>query len=196
MKKIFVIALAAFASLTVSAQTIGKVNFSELVMLMPEMDAARETIAASQKEADETYSAMLEEYQGKMSQYQQKQSTWTAAIRESKEKELGDIQNRIQEFQQSIQQELQQQNEQLMSPIYDKARKAIEKIAKAGGYVFVFDSSQYVYVDPSQSKDLTPEARKALNIPEGRTIESLQKELQAKQESAASSAGSTAGTAK
>ena len=83
MKKIFVIALAALASLTVSAQTIGKVNFNELVMLMPEMDTARETIAASQKEAEETYSAMLEEYQGKMSQYQQKQATWTAAIRES-----------------------------------------------------------------------------------------------------------------
>ena len=85
MKKLFVMALAAFATLTVSAQTLGKVNFNELVMLMPEMDTAREAINASQKEAEETYSAMVEEYQGKMSQYQQKQASWTAAIRESKE---------------------------------------------------------------------------------------------------------------
>ena len=61
MKKLFVIALAALATLTASAQQLGKVNFQELVMLMPEMDAARETIAASQKEAEETYSAMVEE---------------------------------------------------------------------------------------------------------------------------------------
>ena len=113
MKKLFVVALAALATLTASAQTFGRVNFQELVMLAPEMDSAREAIAASQKEAEETYSAMVEEYQGKLNQYQQKQATWTAAIRESKERELMEIQNRIQEFQQSISQELQQQQAQL-----------------------------------------------------------------------------------
>ena len=71
-------------------------------MLMPEMDAARETMNASQKEAEETYAAMVEEYQGKATQYQQKQATWTAAIRESKEKELYEIQNRIQDFQPGV----------------------------------------------------------------------------------------------
>ena len=76
MKKLFVLALAAFAGLSLQAQTFGRVNFSELVALMPEMDQAREVIAASQKEAEETYSAMLEEFQSKYSQYQQKQATW------------------------------------------------------------------------------------------------------------------------
>ncbi|MDO4844908.1 MAG: OmpH family outer membrane protein, partial [Bacteroidales bacterium] len=112
-------------------------------------------------------------------EYQQKQSTWTPAIKSSKEKELGEIQNRIQEFQQSIQAELQQQQQQLMDPIYKKAQEAVEKLAKAGGYLFVFETSQYLYVDKAQCKDLTPEARKAMNIPEDRTIEDLQKELQA-----------------
>jgi outer membrane protein len=196
MKKIALIAVMALFTLVAPAQVkLAHVNFSELVTLMPESDNARSTMEAAQKEANETYQSMVEEAQTKYSEYQQKQATWTAAIKESKEKELSDIQNRIQEFQQSIQQELQQQNDQLMSPIYEKARKAIEKIAKANGYAFVFDSSQYVYVDPSQSKDITPEARKALNIPEGRTIESLQQELQAKQEAAASTTSST-GTSK
>ena len=36
-----------------------------------------------------------------------------------------------------------------------------------------------LYIDPAQSTDLTPAARKALSIPEDRTMESLQKELQA-----------------
>ena len=70
MKKLFVIALAALATLTASAQTFGRVNFNELGMLAPEMDTAREAIAASQKEAEETYAAMVEEYQGKLTQYQ------------------------------------------------------------------------------------------------------------------------------
>ena len=185
MKKLFVIALAAFATFSVSAQTIGKVNFNELVMLMPEMDAARETLAASQKEAEETYAAMMEEAQAKYSQYEQKKSTWTAAIRESKERELADIQQRIQEFQQNISQELQQQQNQLTAPIQEKANKAIMDIAKAKGITVLFDVSQAIYFDESKVIDITADARKALNIPAGRTLETLQAELQAQAEAAA-----------
>ena len=185
MKKLFVIALAAFAGLSLSAQTLGKVNFNELVMLMPEMDAAREAIAASQKEAEETYSAMVEEFQGKYTQYQQKSSSWTAAIRESKERELTEIQNRIQEFQNSISQELQQQQNQLQAPILEKAQKAVQEIAKAKGLAVLFDSTSALYFDDSKVMDITKDARKALNIPDSRTLESLQAELQAQAEAQA-----------
>ena len=185
MKKLFVIALAALATLTASAQTFGRVNFNELVMLAPEMDTAREAIAASQKEAEETYAAMVEEYQGKLTQYQQKQSTWTAAIRESKERELMEIQNRIQEFQQSISQELQQQQNQLTAPIQEKVNKVVTDLAKAKGLTALFDFSQAIYFDETKVVDITADARKALNIPADRTIESLQAELQAQAEAAA-----------
>ena len=179
MKKLFVIALAALATLTASAQQFGRVNFNEIVMLAPEMDTAREAIAASQKEAEETYSSMLEEYQGKMTQYQQKQATCTAAIKERKERELMEIQNRIQEFQQSISQELQQQQAQLTAPIQEKANKVVSEIAKAKGLTALFDASQAIYFDETKVIDITPEARKAMNIPDSRTLESLQAELQA-----------------
>jgi len=178
MKKIFVIAIASVMAFSAGAQKIGRVNFNELVMLMPEMDAARETIAASQKEAEETYAAMVEEYQGKVTQYQQKNASWTAAIKESKEKELMDIQNRIQEFQQNISQELQQQQSQLVAPINEKANNAVKEIAKAKGIDVLMDSTQAIYFSDAVV-DLTAEARKALGIPDSRTIESLQAELAA-----------------
>lgn len=180
MKKIILFAAAALLTLTASAQgKFAHVNFSELVQLMPEADAARSQINAASKEAQDTYQAMIEEYQTKAQQYDQKKATWTDAIRQSKEKELNEIGQRIQEFQQTIQNELAQQQSQLMAPIQEKAFQTVEKLAKAGGYIFVFDASQYLFVDKSQSKDLTPDARKALNIPDGRTLESLQQELQA-----------------
>ena len=183
MKKIFVIAIASLMALSANAQKIGRVNFNELVMLMPEMDAARETIAASQKEAEETYAAMVEEYQGKVSQYQQKSASWTAAIKESKEKELYDIQNRIQEFQQNISQELQQQQSQLMAPINEKANNAVKEIAKAQGIDVLFDASQAIYFSDAVI-DLTADARKALGIPVDRTLEALQAELAAQAQAA------------
>lgn len=184
MKKIFLVTLAAVIALSVSAQNMkfAHVNYSELVQLMPEADAARQQLTAQTKEFEQTYQDMAEEFQNKLTQYQQKAATWTASIKESKEKELSDIQNRLQEFQQTAQAEMQQQQQLLMAPIQKKALDVVNKLAKEGGYVFVFDKASLLYVDDTQSKDLTPDARKALNIPDSRTLESLQAELQAAQQ--------------
>ena len=183
MKKILLVAaLAMISAAAFAQQKFAHVNFSELVQLMPEADQARTTMDASSKEASETYQAMADEFNTKYQQYQQKAATWTQAIRETKEKELTDIQQRIQEFNQTVQAELQQQQQQLMAPIYQKAQEAIEKLAKEGGFIYVIDQTSALYIDPAQSTDLTPAARKALNIPDDRTLESLQKELQAKAE--------------
>ncbi|MGM9742341.1 MAG: OmpH family outer membrane protein [Candidatus Cryptobacteroides sp.] len=182
MKKFILITAAAVITLSASAQNLkfAHVNFNELVMLMPEADSARAQMEVSQKEAQDTYRTMVEEYQAKAQKYQQNSSTWTAAIRESKEKELADISNRIQEFDQSIQQELQQQQNELMAPIQQKAIEVVNNLAKAGGYVYVFERGSLLYIDDTQSTDLTKAARKALNIPDGRTLETLQQELQAR----------------
>ena len=179
MKRIFIIAAMALMTLSASAQKIGRVNFSELVQLMPEADEARATLQAISKEADETLQSMYEEYQTKMNQYQQKQATWTPAIKESKEKELMEIQNRLQESQQTFQQEIQQKQNELMAPIYEKAQNTIKELAKGQALTAVFDASSALYFDEATTVDLTPAARKALNIAEGRTLQSLQEEIQA-----------------
>ena len=123
MKKIFLIIAAAALSFAASAQgaKFAYVNYTELVQLMPEADQARAQIDAQSLEFEETYQGMVEEFQTKYSQYQQKSSTWTASVKESKEKELTDIQNRIQEFQQTASAELQQSQQSLMAPIQEKA---------------------------------------------------------------------------
>ena len=183
MKRIIVmIAAAALAFTAASAHsyTLSLVTFQEPLHIMPALASARVQIEAANQETQETYGAMVQELQDKYSQYEQKQGEWSAAIRQSKERELTEIQNRIQDFEQSVQQEMQQLQNQLMGPIYQKAQEAVSNLAKAGGYIYVFDASQVLYIDASQSTDLTPEARTALNIPADRTLESLQQELQAR----------------
>lgn len=181
MKKIILIAAAAVFGVAASAQPkFAHVNFQELVQLMPEMDSARVQTETASQETQETYAAMVQEFQTKYQQFEQKQASWTPAVRESKQRELGEIQNRIQEFEQAAQQDLQNLQNSLMAPIYQKAQKVIGDLAKAQGFIYVFDASQVLYLDPAQSTDLTADARKALNIPEGRTLETLQAELQAK----------------
>ena len=185
MKKILLIAATAFAAVTAFAQPkFAHVNSTELVQLCPEMDKARETMTAASNEAQETFNDMQAEFNTKYQTYQSKASTWTQAVRESKEKELTEIQQRLQEFSQSVQAELQQQEQQLMQPIYQKVNETIQELAKKGGFVFVFDVQNVLYVDAAQSTDLTGEARKMLGIPEDRTLESLAAELQAQQAAA------------
>ena len=180
MKKIVITAVMAFLGAAAFAQPkFAHVNYAELVQLCPEADSARTTMTASSNEAQATYQAMVEEFNAKYEEYQSKAGTWTTSIRQTKEQELTDIQQRIQQFSQNVDVELQQQQQQLMAPIYEKALNAVKDLAKAGGYIYVFDVNSLLYYDAAQSTDLTPEARKVLNIPEGRTLESLQAELQA-----------------
>ena len=186
MKKIVLIAAAAFLSLAASAQDLkfAYVDFTEVIQLMPEMDSARVQIDAASMEAQETYQAMVEEYQSKAQQYEQKQSSWTPAIAQSKANELQQIMGRIQEFEQAIQQDLQQLQNKLQAPIYAKAQQVVSDLAKAKNVAGVFEKTSLLYIDPVQMIDLTAEARVALNIPEGRTLESLQQELAAKAQAA------------
>ena len=182
MKKIVLIAVAALFTVAASAQNLkfAYVDFAELVQLMPEMDQARATLEENSKANEEILMSMYEEYQKKGQEYQQKASTWTPAIRESKENELMDIQSRLEQTQQSLQMELQQLQNQHQAPVVEKAQKAVEALAKGKGLAGVFEKASLLFVDPAQLIDLTAEARVALNIPEGRTLEQLQQELAAK----------------
>ncbi len=190
MKKILLIAAAVLMSVAAGAQDFkwAYVDFNELVMLMPEMDEARATMDENQKTNEEILVAMYEEYQTKMQQYQQKAESWTPAIRESKEKEIMEIQSRFEQTQQSLQVELQQLQQNLQAPIYDKAQTTVSDLAKAKGIALVFEKSSLLYLDPAQGIDLTSEARTALKIPADRTLEALQAELQAKAQAQAAAA--------
>lgn len=186
MKRMFFIAAMAVVSFVASAQSqkFAYVDFNELIMLMPEMDSARATLEENQKTNEEILMAMYEEYQSKAQQYEQKQASWTPAIRDSKQKEIMEIESRFQQTQQSLQQEMQQLQNSLQAPIYEKAQNAVSDLAKAKGCAAVFEKNSLLYLDPAQLVDLTAEARTALGIPEGRTLETLQAELQAKAQAA------------
>lgn len=184
MKKLILLAALAMVSTAAFAQKFAHINSQEVFQLMPEMDEVRTKMDAIVAENQDVIKSMYDEYQTKLQTYQQKAATWTASVKESKEKELMEMENRIQETQQSMQQEMQTIQNNLTSPVMKKCQDAIDEVAKKGGYIYVFDSSTALYIDPAQSTDLTKEVRTALNIPADRTLETLQAELQAKAQQA------------
>ena len=169
MKKLTLIVFAALFAFTLSAQNnkFGYINITELVMLTADADSARVRLQAYQKELEDEMESMQTEYNNKVNTYQQKQATWTAAIKESKEAEIIEMQQRLQQFQQTAGSDLQQLQATLFNPIVEKAEKAVEKIAKEKGLPFVFrmDSNPLVYYNEAQGLDLLPLAKAALGVP-------------------------------
>ena len=82
-------------------------------------------------------------------------------------------------------QDMNQLNQTLMAPIQQKATDVVNTLAKAKGVIYVFNSTSLLYIDETQSIDLTPEARTMLNIPDDKTIESVMAARQAQAEAAA-----------
>lgn len=173
MKKFLFVIAALVASVAMAdAQNLkfGYVNYNEIIMLMPETDSARTNLSVAQKDADEIYQGMVEEYNIKLEQYQQKVGSWTPAVRESKERELAEMQQRINDYTSSIQMELNQMQQNLMAPIVQKAVEAVGRISKAQGLALVFDTTTLLYFDPAQGTDITKELKAELGISEDKVV--------------------------
>lgn len=148
------------------AQKFGRINTQEIIMSMPETKTMQTNMEAFGKELQDNIETMNVEFNTKLQDFQKNYNTYTDAIREMKEKELQDLQNRIREFQERAQQDYQKKSDELLSPIIQKAKEAIDKISKAGGYMFVFDTSAaaLAYFDEATLTDIAPEVKKELGI--------------------------------
>lgn len=168
MKKVvFLLAVAISVGFTqANAQTqalkLGYVNSQELLTLMPEATQADTTLSRYTRDLGEQYQTMIQEVQSKMDEYKSKMDTWTPAIRETKERAITDLQNRVQEFQMNAQDSIQSKKAQLFKPLLDKAQKAIQDVGAEGNYDYIFDGSGLLYAKDAQN--LLPKVKAKLGI--------------------------------
>lgn len=161
------IAALFLSAVSISAQNLkfGHINSQELLMAMPERDSAEAKLKKYAKDLQDQVETLQVEFNKKYQDYIQKKATFTDAIREMKEKELSDLQQRSQEFEQTAQQDYQKQQADLMKPIVDRANATIQKVAKANGFVYIFDvSTGAVAYFSDQSVDILPLVKKELGI--------------------------------
>lgn len=144
MKKVFLL-LAVFCATGISAFSqqgkIGHINGSELVKHMKEFKIAQ----AELEQTSAILSAELNRLANQLDSLQKDHSahsaTWSPTIREIKEKTIIQLNQNLQDFQESAQNQLAKDEQDKMDPIYFKAYQAIEKVAKANGFIYILDSS-------------------------------------------------------
>ena len=162
MKKI-ILMLALVLPMLASAQKFAYINSQELFAQMPELKVVEQKLDSLNKEYEALLTTMQEEYQKKLSDYQQKQATMTDAIRQISEEEIMSLQQRIQTTYQTAQQDVQKQERELLVPIQSKMVKAIQEVGAANGYTYIFDTAATLYVG-ADAVNLMSEVKKALGI--------------------------------
>lgn len=171
MKKAIKLTLAVVLMLSASslfAQKFGRVNTQEIIMAMPETKEMQTTMEAYIKDLQDQMEALNVEFNNKLQDFQKNFNTYSDAIRDMKQKELQGLTSRREEFEQIAQQESQKKQNELLAPIIEKAKNAIDKISLAGGYLAVFDTStgSLAYYDEAALTDIAPEVKKELGITE------------------------------
>ena len=167
MKKGFIavmIALLAFGGSAMAQKNIklGHINSNELMQIMPGRDSAQAALQKDVEDLQAEMETMKKEYENRVNDYLAKKDQLSELIRKTKESDLQAMGARIEEFQQNAQKQLEERQEALLKPIIDRAKKAIEDVAREGNYTYIFDGAGLLY--SNDSEDIMPLVKKKLGI--------------------------------
>lgn len=158
---VVIFSTTAFAQKT---QKTGYINSNDLMTAMPERTEVQKELEEYANQLKVTMDAMRKEYETKIAEFQSKQDVMTDVIKETKVKEITDLEKRIGEFQQTAEADLQKKEQELLQPIIDKAKNAINDVAKENGYTEISDSSVGVILYYDEKFDILPLVKKKLGI--------------------------------
>ncbi len=165
VKILAILALVAFSFATnVQAQKFGHVEFAKLYSLMPGQDSVRVVYEAYAKGLQNQVTTMQAELENKFMEYKANQATMSNIIKQTKEREIQDLQTRIEAFSTQAQQDLTAMEQDLTAPIIESARKAVEDVAKENGYTYIFNYTEGMLLYATPSDDVLPLVKRKLGI--------------------------------
>lgn len=146
-----------------SAQKYAHINTQELFTQMPELNTIKAQMDTLQGMYENQIAMMQEEFNKKVQDYQQNQATMTDGVREFRQQELADLEQRIQTFYQTAQQDIQRKQQEYLMPVHEKMAKAIEAVGTEKGYTYIFDSAAMLYIAPDAT-DIMADVKAKLGI--------------------------------
>jgi len=158
---ILALAFTAFSQQTIK---LGHINSAELMRAMPELEEAEQRLQQEVREAEAAYRTMMTELQNLAQEFQANQAQWSELIRTTRIRAIQDLEQRIQDFEQQSQRELQFLQESLMAPIIERARRAIEDVARDNGFTYIFDTSGGMLLFAADSDDILPLVKRQMNL--------------------------------
>ena len=137
------------------------VDVNELISKMPAMLDAQKQLEKLSATYDADYKVMAEEYQNKIKKYDQEASTVTDVVNQTRQTEVQDLVKRITDYRENAQKELQKKESDMVKPLMDKVKAAIQKVGKTKGYQYVLNAADLLLTD---GPDLTADVKKELGF--------------------------------
>lgn len=158
----------AFVLLTigVNAQKFGYVNSSLLLSELPSMKAADSELETYQKQLMASGESMVKAFEAKYQAIAKEvgEGLLSKVQQQAKENELAQEQQKIQAYEVEVQQKIVAKREELIQPILDKVKVAIEAVGKENGYTMIFDSSAGTILHANESDDVLSLVKNKLGL--------------------------------
>ena len=143
---------------------VAHIDTQQLISQMPEVVAAQKQL----EELEKTYTNQIEstykEFQTKAQSYSADAANQTDVTNQARQKELETMQQNINQYRETAAQDLQKKQVEMMRPLYDKAKAAIEKVAGAQGFDYVLDATAGGSVIMAKGKDLMADVKAELGF--------------------------------
>ena len=159
------VALFVMSGIANAQVKIAHVNTAEILDAMPDKAKAEKSLEKYYGELQSQLETMAKEYQTKMQDYEANQATMSNLVKQSKDKEIVDLQTRITQFQANAENEFENKRAELLKPILDKIQNAINAVGKEKGYTYMLDlaTGAAVYVGDN-AVDATKDVKSKLGI--------------------------------
>lgn len=155
-----IVLMLIFGGAAGAQQKIGYVNSTKIFQDLPEAQDAQKRIDAITKPYQDSLASMEKTLQAKIDDYQKRESLLNDAAKKAAQQEFADLKKKYDDYRLEKfgnDGEIAKLTDRVITPLKDKILKAIESVAKAEKYNFVFDQTENVrvllYGDPKE--DLT-----------------------------------------
>jgi outer membrane protein len=144
---------------------LGHINTEEVFMALPELKTVQAQLEAEYQKQESNLTTMQEDLKTLQDAYVSVAKTLTEQERATKEGELQEKNQRIQNFYTLAQQQLQAKEQELKAPLLQKIQNAIQEVGNENGFLYIFEvNSGFPVYHSDKSVDVAPLVKAKLGI--------------------------------
>lgn len=152
----------------VAQQDIAYINSDEVLEQLPEYASVQENLEQLEQEWRNEIEAQEEEVQNLVEEFQARELLYTPDERERQQERIREARREVERLRSDYfgpEGRLFQRQQELLRPLQERILEAVEEIAEAAGYDYVFDTAgEYLFMYASPQHDLTEDVILELGI--------------------------------
>jgi len=161
-KNLVLIAIITLGFTAANAQQkIGHISTDKLLSIMPETKAMNAELEKLSKTYETELKAEQAKLQAKLKKYDEEAKTQTDEVNQQRGVEVQQDQQKLYQSSQAARDDLSKKRNEKLKPILDKAKKAIDEVAKEQGFTYVLEASTLIVANGT---DLLPAVKAKLGL--------------------------------